>query len=197
MQNVLFLQSEVKNPYEIYDQMLQNDPLYYDESNSIWAVYTFDDSDRVLKNSSAFIPKKNDFTNESDEVKIIIQNLARLSNSPDHDKSRKAAIDLMKLWRPVDASYLIQNLIGEPKRPAAIDWVGEVSKKLPLMALLKGFDFSTLEIDLILGEMDELIKIMHPTRSQAQNNSVNSAVAKVFSLFCTWVLKKLNSKNEA
>jgi cytochrome P450 len=196
MQNVLFLQSEVKDPYEIYDRMLLNHPLYYDEQNSIWAVYTFDDCDRVLKSSSAFIPKRNAFTNESREVKIIIENLARLGNPPEHDKSRKASVDLMKLWKPVDASYLIQNLIGEPKRPAYIDWVGEVSKKLPALALLKGFDFSTLEIDLMLSEMDGLIKIMLPT-SQVQNNSLNVSVAKVFGLLSAWVSRKFGFKNEA
>lgn len=198
MQNVLFLQSEVKDPYEIYARMLLDCPLYYDQTNSIWAVYNFDDCDQVLKNSTAFIPaRKDSFTNESDEVKIIIRNLARLSNPPDHDKLRKASYDLMKIWTPVDAAYLIQNLIGEPKKPAAIDWVGEVSKKLPVLALLKGFDFSTPEIDLILGEMDVLTSIMLPARSEIQNISLNTSVAQMFSLVNSWVSKELDLKNRA
>jgi len=197
MQNVLFLQSEVKDPYEIYARMLEDHPLYYDLPNSIWAVYNFDDCDRVLKNSAAFIPRKTDLlTNESAEVKIIIQNLARLSNPPDHAIARNVSSDLMKIRKPVDAAYLIQNLIGEPKKPAFIDWVSEVSKKLATLALLKGFDFSALEVDLILSEMDEIIKVMLPVRSHEQNNSLNKSIAQVFYLVNSWVSRKFGFKRE-
>src|SRR5215831_8933712 len=106
MENVLFLQSEIKDPYKIYDRMLLNHPLYYDESNTIWAVYSFDDCDRILKSSAAFVPGNiNAFTNESEEVKAIIQNLARLSNPPYHSIARKASLGLMKMWKPVEAAY--------------------------------------------------------------------------------------------
>lgn len=195
MENTLFLQSEVKDPYEIYSRMLVDHPLYYDRTNNIWAVYSYDDCIAVLSNSMAYIPKGTGaFTSESDETKIIIENLARLNNPPHHALARKASSDLLSSWRFVDSANLIHCLIGEPKKPATIDWVSKVSKKLPALYLLKGFNFSSSEIDLILPEIEELVKLMLPTRSAAQNTSVNKSVASIFSLIDSRVSKIYNLK---
>jgi cytochrome P450 len=197
MHNVLFLQSEVKDPYALYSKMLRDHPLYYDRSNYIWAVYSFDDCLSVLKNSTAYIPKNNkSFTTESIEVKTILQNLARLSNPPHHDPPRKASLDLMSRWRGVDTPALIHNLIGEPKKPAGIDWVNEVSKKLPVLALLRGFHFSSTEIELILAEVENLVKIMSPVRSEVQNDSVNRSVKMIWNSMNSCVSRICGLTNE-
>lgn len=179
--NVLFLQSEIKDPFAFYSMMLKDHPLYYDQPNAIWAVYSFDDCLAVLKNSTAYIPKNGEmFTTESIGTKTIVQNLARLRNPPHHDSPRKAATHLMSRWKGVDTPALIHYILGEPKKPASIDWVNEVSKRLPALALLKGFNFSSGEIELILAEMENLVKIMLPIRSESQNQSVNRSVEKIF-----------------
>lgn len=197
MKNVLFLQSEVIDPYEIYANMLEEHPLYYDRENNCWAVYSFDDCHAILKNSAAYIPETKVFTTESDEVKTVIRNLARLTNPPHHTSTREAASALLKGWKIVEVSGLIHDLIGGAKKPATLDWVGEVGKKLPALALLKGFDFSPAEIDLILPEVENLVTLMLPVRSADQNIAANRSVSRIFNSINSFLARSYGLKHES
>ncbi|HEY5826343.1 MAG TPA: hypothetical protein VIT44_18365, partial [Cyclobacteriaceae bacterium] len=189
MENVLFLQSEVKDPFEVYKKMRKDQPLYFDRINKIWAVYNYEDCVSVLKNSAAHIPHPSPFSDESDEVKMIIQNLTRVSNPPHHEVARNATLNLMSRWKNVNSSDLIHYLIGEPRKPAVIDWVNEIGKKLPAFTLLKGFNFPDSQADLILSEMENLLKLMLPTRTKEQVAEVNESVATIFNSISTTVLR--------
>lgn len=193
MENVLFLQSEVSDPYSLYEIMLHDRPVHYDPLNKLWAIYSFADCHSILNSSTAIIPKsKHLFSNESDEVKYIIHHLARLSNPPIHTAARKATASLMMRWKKPDTASLLHYLIGEPRKPCHIDWVQEVCKKLPALALLKGFNFSSPEIEVILPQIESLTMMMMPSRSVQQNTALNEAVATIIKSIDSFVLRNFN-----
>ena len=51
MSSSLFFQSDVKDPYSIYKLMLDKNPVYWDETNQIWAIYSYEYCVEILKNS--------------------------------------------------------------------------------------------------------------------------------------------------
>ena len=40
MINTLFLQSEVPDPYQLYERILDESPVFWDNTNKLWAVYS-------------------------------------------------------------------------------------------------------------------------------------------------------------
>lgn len=176
-ENILFLQSEIKNPYDIYSRMRRETPVYYDALNKIWGVYLYEDCLTVLQNSDTLIPAsaiKGDTT-----IRSISQPLVRLSNPPQHTNLRAITNQLFSTLRPVPITNLLHDLIGEPKRPAEIDWVKTVGKKLTVFSLLKGFGFSPAQTELILYRIDDLVKIMLPSRTTEQDTILLSAIWEV------------------
>jgi len=191
MENVLFLQSEVRDPHLFYSKMRSNHPVYYDEKNKIWAVYTYKACEEILQTNQSSISKPNSLVNKNDELKNILSNLARLSNGEIHAEARAAAINLMSHWRVCDAPTLLHSLMGEPRLPATFNWVSEIAIRLPVFALLKGFDFSTRNAMLVLSEMENLVKLMTPVNTDDEVNTVLKSVRRVKELFNTHFHKKL------
>jgi hypothetical protein len=56
MENILFLQSDSKDPAAFYRQMLARHPVYYDAGNNIWGVYSAQGCRQVLQSGAAAIP---------------------------------------------------------------------------------------------------------------------------------------------
>ena len=56
MTTTLFRQSDIENPYWIYKSMLDKNPIYWDNENKIWAIYSYEYCVEILKNPEAFIP---------------------------------------------------------------------------------------------------------------------------------------------
>ncbi len=197
MENVLFLQSEVTDPYSLYEKILHAHPVHYDSLNKLWAVYSFADCHSLLNSTTAIIPKGNRlFSNESDDVRDILHHLARLSNPPIHTATRKATASLMMHWSKPDTASLLHYLIGEPRKPLYIDWVQDVCKKLPALALLKGFNFSFTEIEVILPQIESLTKLMLPLRSALQNTEVNQCVATIKKTIDSFITRTFDMKKE-
>ena len=96
MSVTLFLQSDVQDPYSIYQLMLAKNPLYWDEDNKIWAIYSYRHCIEILKNPKTLIP----VINPNNEQKLnkhaldILTNLTRLSNGMEHAINRKIATSL-------------------------------------------------------------------------------------------------------
>ena len=197
MENVVFLQSEVKDPYAQYEKMLREHPVYFDPVNKLWAIHRFHDCQSVLNTATAYVPKSSlAFSNESEEVKYIISHLVRLSNPPHHTSARKATTDLMMHWSKPDTSNLLHYLIGEPRKPVCMDWVNDICRKLPAFALLKGFNFPCNEIEAILPEIESLVKMTLPSRTELQNKEVNQSVAAVLNSIHSFVLRTFKVKEE-
>src|SRR6187431_660790 len=98
MVNVLFLQSEVKDPYAFYAHMRKEHPVYYDSHNKIWAVYSYNHSEQVLQTSLAHVVVPQSNLTHHAELNDILTRLARLSSGDQHLQARAAALRLMENW---------------------------------------------------------------------------------------------------
>lgn len=184
MENVLFLQSEVVNPYAVYDDMLARHRVYFDRDNNIRAVYGYRECLAVLQSEAAHIPPIHPSPGLSERVITMLQALPRLNNPPVHTALRQVSLDLMQRLHATDTPSLLHDLLGEPGIPATIDWVGEVSKKLPALALLKGAAFSNADIQAILPAMETLTMIMQPVKSYNEAVAISAAVERIYDTLC-------------
>ncbi|MTH17163.1 cytochrome P450 [Flavobacterium sp. LC2016-01] len=193
MNSTLFLQSDVSNPYLIYKTMLQNNPVYWDESNKIWAIYSYEDCISILKNPQAEIP----VVNQNNEQKLnqkaleILNNLTRLSNGIQHETSKEIAMLLFSKMKSVETTTIISQLIKDNLTENKIDWVNSVCKKLPVLVVLKSFGFEEKDSDFISDRIETLVKIMLPQKTEAQVKSINEISSAIFSI----VEKQLSSLN--
>ncbi len=191
MENVLFLQSEVRDPYPFYARMQIEHPVYYDGHNKIWAVYTYQHCEKVLQATQSQIPVPASKTNKQPELNGILTNLARLSNGVHHTKTRAAAMNLMSHWKSCDVPALLHSLMGEPRLPATFDWVSSIAKRLPAFALLKGFDLPTNTALALLHEIENLIKLMAPVEDEKEMESILKSVHNIQDAFNNHLVKKL------
>src|SRR5215216_5768587 len=126
MENALFLQSEVENPWEIYMRMLAVSPVYCDTKNNIVAVYSYELCKEILTASYADIPQAKDENGLNETALLIKKHLVRTANEADHIIARKAAMEIFASMKPVSIPALMDELID-------MDWVDAVAKKLPVL----------------------------------------------------------------
>ena len=184
MSSTLFLQSDTNNPYLIYKTMLEKHPVYWDETNKIWAIYSYEDCISILKNPKVQIPA----INPNNEQKLnqysleIFNNLARLSNGIQHDIAREIAMSLFSNINSVDINYIISQLIKNDLAENKIDWVNSVCKKLPILVLLKSFGFEENDCDFISDKIEFFTKIMLPNKTKEQVKLINDYSEKFYSI---------------
>lgn len=184
MSSTLFLQSDTNNPYLIYKTMLEKHPVYWDETNKIWAIYSYEDCISILKNPKAQIPA----INPNNEQKLnqysleIFNNLARLSNGIQHDIAREIATSLFSNINSVDINYIISQLIKNDLTESKIDWVNSVCKKLPILVLLKSFGFEKNDCDFISDKIEFFTKIMLPNKTKEQVKLINDYSEQFYSI---------------
>jgi len=182
MTSTLFLQSDSEDPFLLYKTMLENHPIYWDELNQIWAIYSYEDCISILKNPKAQIPA----INQNNAQKLnkyaleILNNLTRLSNGKQHEISKEIAMLLFSKMKSVDINKIISQLIENNLVENEIDWVHSVCKKLPVLAVLKSFDFEENDCDFILSKIESLVKIMLPQKTKEQVKSINEISENIF-----------------
>jgi cytochrome P450 len=179
MENTLFLQSEVENPYEIYMRQLSYSPVFYDTKNNIVAVYSYDFCKQILDDPIAEIPQAPEDNGLNETATLIKNHLARRLNPPDHAAARKAAMELFSGMQPVAVTDIMEHFEEE------IEWVESVCKKLPVLYLLKGFGFSEAAGDYFLQNIEALTRIMLPQRTASQNDSINKIAEGIYELIAT------------
>lgn len=175
MSSTLFLQSDVCDPFSLYESMLDKNPIYWDEVNKIWAIYSYKYCVEFLKNTNAFIP----IVNQNNEQKLnkyalaILTNLTRLSNEIEHEISREIALFLFSNMKSIAVETIISQLIEKDLIENKIDWVNSVGKKLPIIILLKSFEFSDNDSEFISDKIEIISKIMIPNKTEEQIKSIN------------------------
>ncbi len=159
--------------------MLDENPIYWDETNKIWAIYSYEYCVEILKNSKAEIP----IVNPNNEQKLneyslkILGNLTRLSNGIQHEVSKEIAMQLFSNIKSVDVGEIISSLIENK-----IDWVDSVCKKLPILVLLKSFGFGENDCEFISERIESFIKIMLPQKTEEQVKYINEISEKLYSI---------------
>ncbi|KAF2325786.1 cytochrome P450 [Flavobacterium daemonense] len=191
MNSTLFLQSDVSDPYLFYKNRLENEQAYWDETSKIWAIYSYDACVSILKNPKAEIPQINQNNEQKLNTKAleILNNLTRLSNGTRHEISKEIAILLFSKMKSVDINSIISQLIKNNLIGNKIDWVNSVCKKLPALVILKSFGFGEKDCDFISNQIEFLVKLMLPQKTEEQVNSINEVSPAIFSI----VEKQLSS----
>ncbi|MGH8809693.1 MAG: hypothetical protein ACREX0_17610, partial [Noviherbaspirillum sp.] len=123
MENTLFLQSEVADPYAIYERMRAHHPVYRDVRNGIWAVYSHAHCKRVLQAGPAHIPGQNPVNAHllNDAAASLASKLARLANPPAHPAFRQAVLRLFERMQAANTAALLARLLDAKTRE--VDWV--------------------------------------------------------------------------
>ena len=175
----MFLQSDVEDPFAIYSRMLAENPVFWDELNGLWAIYSYRDCVFLFNHHGAQIPAQNAAQNGklNRYAIILIENLARLGNPPKHLRLRQIAALIFEAMRFVDTANLLDGLIEN--EASEIDWVS-ICKKLPVLTLLRGFGFTISACEEIAAQIESLTKIMLPVKTDEQILSVNYAAGRVY-----------------
>ena len=182
MTSSLFFQSDIQNPYSVYKLMMDKNPVYWDKTNKIWAIYSYAYCVEILKNNKVEIP----IVNPDNEQKLnefalkILDNLTRLSNGIQHEISKEIAKLLFSNIKSVNISKITSSLIENDLANNKIDWVNSISKKLPILVLLKSFGFEENDCDFISEVIDSFIKIMLPQKTEEQVKFINEISAKLY-----------------
>lgn len=184
MSSTLFLQSDISNPYLIYKSALNKNPVYWDETNKIWVIYSYKYCVEILKSTLAEIP----IINPNNEQKLnkhsleILTTLTRLSNGIQHQISKKIAMLLFSNLQSADQNQIIHQLFQNDLVENKIDWVHSISKKLPIMILLKSFSFEENDCDFISESIEFFSKIILPKKTEEQVELINEISEKLFSI---------------
>jgi cytochrome P450 len=192
MSHILFLQSEVANPFGLYSRLLYEQPVHWDETHQVWAVHTYRDYLELLHSPAAHIPSQDSTVRAGmgTETARVAERLTRLSNPPHHALLRKVAVRLFEKMEPVSTYSLLESLLGKPKGAKEIDWVQTVAKQLPVLSVLKGFGFSAENVEAILPQVEKLTKMMVPRPTDEQIVALQEAIAIVYPLIEQHLLTK-------
>ncbi|KIQ18805.1 hypothetical protein RT99_17450 [Flavobacterium sp. MEB061] len=184
MPSSLFFQSDVKDPYSIYKLMLDKNPVYWDETNQIWAIYSYEYCVEILKNSQVEIPivNPNNEQNLNESALDILNNLTRLSNGIQHEITREIAMLVFSNLKSIVIDQIISQLIQKDLSDNKIDWVNSICKKLPILSVLKSFDFGEKDCDFISEKIDSFSKIMLPKKTEEQVKLINENAEKLYSI---------------
>lgn len=184
MTSSLFLQSDSQDPFLIYNSMLNKNPVYWDETNKMWVIYSYQDCVAILKNTNTLIP----IVNPNNEQKLneyalkILGSLTRLSNGVKHEISKEIAILLFSNTKSMDIGEIISSLLENDVVDHKVDWVNSVCKKLPILVLLKSFDFEKNDREFVSEIIASFIKIMLPQKTEEQVLFINKNSEKFYSL---------------
>ena len=174
-----FLQSEVKEPYKIYETMLSDNPVYWDPENKLWAIYSYAYCKAILNNDMAHIPTVN--KNGLNEYALsITEQLARLSNGIQHEIARQTAMLLFDKMSAISIVDLFEKILKPEEGKLGIDWVNTICKRLPVNIVLKSFGFNEADGEFISNNIEILLKIMLPAKTNEQLLLVNEISKEIY-----------------
>jgi cytochrome P450 len=184
MRTTLFLQSDCDDPYKFYSTMAENSPVYWDSVNNLWAIYSYENCQKILGSDAAEIPVINENNkNQLNEYALLIfKNLARAANGIEHDMARSAAELLLKNVHSIQLNEMLGKLINKGTEPLELDWVSAVCKKLAVLSVLKSFDFCENDSAYIFANIGKLVKLMLPDKSPQQVIGINEISKEIFSV---------------
>lgn len=180
--SAIFLQSEVENPYSFYQKMTKEQPVYWDETNKIWAIYSYAACVELLNNTAATIPVLTANNELNRSATTIIENLARLSNGIQHEIAKETAQILFSYLKTVGIHTILEELLPERLLQNQINWVDLVCKKLPVLTVLKSFDFNKKDSDFICKKIAQLVKIMQPHKTAEAIEEINKVAEEIYSI---------------
>lgn len=176
----LFLQSEIKNPYSFYQKMIEENPIYWDETNKIWAIYSYEYCVEILQNTNVHIPALHPNNNLNEYALKIINNLVRLSNGIQHEIAKETANVLFNYMKTVGVDLILEELLQDQAKQNKINWVDWIGKKLPLLTILRSFDFNKEDSNFVIEKIGSLIKIMQPNKTIEDTELINEVSKEIY-----------------
>jgi cytochrome P450 len=191
MSPTLFFQSDSKDPYSVYKTMLEEHPIFWDETNQIWAIYPHEYCTEILNSPNVNIPIINPNNDQelNEHALKIINHLSRLSNGTQHAIAKETAMLLFANMKSIDIHQIIAKLLDNGLIENKIDWVDSVCKKLPVLVILKSFGFEQADCKFIFEKTEHLVKIMLPNKSTEQVQAIN----KISEIYYSIIKKQLSS----
>jgi cytochrome P450 len=184
MPPVLFLQSDVGNPCTFYETMLQENPVYWDEANQLWALYSFSACESVLTNMNAYIPaiNKNNKDGLNEYALLITKHLARLNNAIEHTIAREMAMLLFQKMKSMAIGDMVEKILRNHNNTGEIDFVNIFCKSLPVRIILKSFDFNDEDSDFVSANIEPFVKIMAANKTAEQVKHINEIAGKIYNI---------------
>jgi cytochrome P450 len=174
-----FLHSEVQNPYKLYETMLSDYPVYWDNDNKLWAIYAYKDCKAILNNEMAHIPLvEKTWLNEY--ALLVSEQLARLSNGVQHEIAKTVAMLLFSKMKEISLAPTFEKLIENRVNKQELDWINTICKRLPINLVLKSFDFNDSDCDFISSKIEYFVQIMLPKKTEVQVLMVNDMAKELY-----------------
>jgi cytochrome P450 len=168
---------------EIYNRQLKENPLYYDPNLKAWVVYSYEYCMAVLSNTDAHVPEPvidgNSLLN--DRAKLLIRDMARLSNDHQHETARAAAMMIFQKINQVDIHALLKSLLTMTDSHN-FDWVEVIARRLPAQVILKGLNFYETDSAYVITNLASLVRVMSPVKTAVDAKIVNATVSRVYEI---------------
>lgn len=147
----LFSPEALANPYLLYKQMQDTNPVYYSESLGYWILTRYQDVEAALKDERLSADRSALFIHQIGDLDIrLIQNFLRLignmmleKDPPDHTRMRKLANQgftprALESWRSI-IQQTTDHLLDQVQHQSSMDIVSDLSVPLPALIIAEIF----------------------------------------------------------
>jgi cytochrome P450 len=184
MMTTLFLQSAVRDPYKLYEAMLRENPVYWDETNQVWGIYSYEACTAILTSKAAQLPAINqDNEHGLNEYALRIRGqFARLCNGIQHEIARQTVLLLFDKMKALEIKEIVESLLQQGADKNEIDWVHSICRQLPVMAVLNSLGFNREDGYFISNKIEQFVKIMQPNKTPAQVDAINETAKEIYTI---------------
>ncbi len=182
MENVLFLHCDCPDPFGFYDRMRETNPVYRDEGNRIWAVYSYSGCRAILDSSRLAVPEfgADGLAGLNDEALKMSGRLVRVSNGSRHEIARLVAIRLAEGLHAESVKPILDQLLDGSKSAFQVDWVDAVCRKIPVLVLAQHFQFTPEDREILLEGVNGLAQLMAPVKTPGQVKAINRIAGQLY-----------------
>ncbi|MGY0039160.1 cytochrome P450 [Pedobacter sp. NJ-S-72] len=171
------------DPHTFYSKYQSEHPVYYVSAQQGWNIYSYAYAKQVLLHQDALIPEiKTSHTGLNQNSVRLIRQLARLNNSQQHEKSRRAAMHIYNQMCPAPVNPILESLLKPAKTRGNINWVDAIAKKLPVLYILKSLNFGEEDCAFVVKHIAELVKIMSAQKTAKEIILLNKITDALFTL---------------
>ncbi|MBV4355765.1 cytochrome P450 [Pinibacter aurantiacus] len=194
MVNTLQPQSQLADPYSLYEECLLHHPVYWDDANKIWAVYSYEHCLKILSDKNAQIPPVKHFSIDA-TIDTISVNLVRLSNPPNHQALKAVAFFLFDKLKNVQIPEILFSGIEKIKDQHTVDWAVASRKLFPTL-IVKGFDFPEEDGTFLVENVLSLVKLMGGLNDEKSFEFASTIINEAYEIINRYFAEKLLTRQE-
>ena len=182
MEPIVFRQSDVKDPYRLYEERLRESPIHQDPAGNLWGIYGYAECEALLSHPFTSIPALNPDNKDglNDDAWLVQKHLVRIANPPQHELARWSGMHLMDQMRRPSIAGILEACLHGTGGQNEIDWVDQVGKILPVALMAKSFEFNKEVSDYIAANIATLTKIMSADKTPQQVSEINRIITTLY-----------------